>query len=237
MSGVDDFQDDDIPVTETPRHGFRGDSAAPARAPLPLAPSIAISREVGARGTDIARRIGAKSGWTVYDNEVLGYTAQDPAAFDGLLAELPSEALSWIDARIRRLHERGLLADDPNFETVSRLILALGAKGEAIFVGRGAGFLLPRETTLHVRLTAPLPDRVAYMSQSLRLTPDEASTQVATREAKRGKFLAKCFHLPESAIVYDMELNSSALGGDLCADLILAALRCKRRGNNMNPPA
>jgi Cytidylate kinase-like family len=237
MSGADDMLDDDVPVTETPRHGFRGDAADASRPLLPLAPSIAISREVGARGTDIARRIGAKSGWTVYNNEVLGYTAQDPSAFDSLLAELPGEAVSWIDGRIRRLHERGLLADDPNFENVSRLILALGARGEAIFVGRGAGFLLPRETTLHVRLTAPLPDRVAYMSQSLRLPPDEAGKQVATREAKRGEFLAKCFHLPESAIVYDMELNSSALGGELCAELIVAALRCKRRGDTMNPPA
>jgi hypothetical protein len=237
MSGADDLLDDDLPVTETPRHGFRGDAAAAPRPLLPLAPSIAISREVGARGTDIARRIGAKSGWTVYDNEVLGYTAQDSSALDSLLAELPGEAVSWIDDRMRRLHERGLLADDSNFETVSRLILALGAKGEAVFVGRGAGFLLPRETTLHVRLTAPLPDRVAYMSQSLRLTSEEAGVQVAMREAKRGEFLVKCFHLPDGPIVYDMELNSSALGGELCADLILAALRCKRRGDTMNPPA
>src|SRR5262245_44161838 len=237
MNGADDVLDDDIPVTETPRHGFRGDSAEGPRPLLPLAPSIAISREVGARGTDIARRIGAKSGWTVYDNEVLGYTAQNPAAFDSLLAELPGEAISWIDERMRRLHDRGLLANDQSFETVSRLILALGAKGEAIFVGRGAGFLLPRETTLHVRLTAPLPDRVAYMSQSLRLPPDEAGRQVAARETKRGEFLAKCFHLPGGGIIYDMELNSSALGGELCADLILAALRCKRRGDTMNPPA
>ena len=40
------------------------------------------------------------------------------------------------------------------------LILALGAKGEGIFLGRGAGFLLPRETTLHVRVVAPLADRM-----------------------------------------------------------------------------
>lgn len=233
MNEGDDFVSD----AESPQHGFQGDRAEVPPPALPLAPSIAISREVGARGTDIARRIGEKSGWTVYDNEALGYSAQDASELDALLAELPPVAGAWIDARMRRLHDSGWLADDPAFERVSRLILALGAKGEAIFVGRGAGFLLPREKTLHVRLTAPLGDRVAYMSQSLRLPRDEAETQVSARETKRGEFLAKCFHLPGDGIIYDMVLNSSALGGELCADLILAALRCKRRGDTMDAPA
>ncbi len=238
MIGADALRPENLPAGDGhPRHGFQGDRAQAPRPVLPLAPSIAISREVGARGTDIARRIGARSGWTVYDSEVLGYSANDPSAFESLLAELPTEAGAWINERMRRLHDRGLLADDPTFERVSRLILALGAKGEAIFVGRGAGFLLPRETTLHVRLTAPLSDRVAYMSQSLRLPRGEAGEQVAAREAKRGEFLAKCFHLPGGGIVYDLELNSSALGGELCADLILTALRCKRRGEATSPPA
>jgi cytidylate kinase len=156
-----------------------------------------------------------------------GYTSQDPAAFDSLLAELPPEAGPWIEARMRLLYQSGVLANDPQFERVSRLILALAARGEAIFVGRGAGFILPRESTLHVRLTAPLTDRVAYMSQSLRLTHDEAARQVESRESKRSEFLARCIHLPSDGIIYDMVLNSSALGGNLCADLILMALRCK----------
>ena len=40
-----------------------------------------------------------------------------------------------------------------------RVILALGAQGEVLLVGRGAGCLLPREATLHVRIVAPLEDR------------------------------------------------------------------------------
>jgi cytidylate kinase len=232
MSDADELLDcEDVSGDRSPRHGFHGDRAVMPAPILPLAPSIAISREVGARGTDIARRLAAKLGWTVYDNEVLGYSAQDPFAYEGLLAELPAEAGAWIDERMRWLHEHGLAANDPTFERVSRLILAIGAKGEALFVGRGAGFLLPRETTLHVRLTAPLADRIAYMSQSLRLPRAEASDQVAARELKRGEFLAKCFHLPGDGIIYDMVLNSSALGGELCADLIHAALRCKRSGD------
>jgi hypothetical protein len=222
-------QDCDAGADEAPLHGFQGESSVPSDLDVPLAPSIAISREVGARGGDIARRIGAKCGWTVYDSEVLGYSAQAPNAYESLLADLPATAGPWIEARMRLLYDRGVLADDPTFEQVSRLILALGAKGEAIFVGRGAGFILPRNSTLHVRLTASLSDRVSYMSQLLRLPHDEAKRLVETRESERTEFLAKCFCIPTREITYDMVLDSSALGGELCAQLILQALACKKR--------
>jgi len=226
---AEEQSDEDVGADEAPLHGFQGDSPSQKEHILPFAPSIAISREVGARGGDIARRIGKKCGWTVYDSEVLGYSAQDPNAYDALLTELPAEASPWIERRMQVLHERGVLADDPGFERVSRLILALGAKGEAIFVGRGAGFILPRPTTLHVRLTAPFTDRVSYMSQSLRLPHDEAGKLVESREAERTEFLAKCFCIPVHEITYDMVLDSSALGGELCAQLIWQALRSKQR--------
>jgi cytidylate kinase len=221
--------DSDVGSDGAPLHGFQGDQPSPDSISIPLAPSIAISREVGARGGDIARRIAGKCGWTVYDNELLGYSAQDPAAYDSLVADLPAGADLWIEKRMRLLHERGVLADDTTFERVSRLVLALGAKGEAIFVGRGAGFILPRQTTLHVRLTAPLADRVSYMSQRLRLPHDEAKQFVELREHERTEFLARCFCIPSHEISYDLVLDSSALGGDLCAQLITQALRCKHR--------
>ena len=36
---------------------------------------ITISREAGARGSTVARLVGKKLGWTVYDQELLEYIA------------------------------------------------------------------------------------------------------------------------------------------------------------------
>jgi hypothetical protein len=76
---------------------------------------------------------------------------------------------------------------------------------------------------LHVRIVAPKEDRIAYMSQWLRMSREEAAAQVGLREAKREEFLAACLHLPSDGILYDMTLNSSSLGESLCADLIIQA--------------
>src|SRR5262249_8360261 len=116
----------------------------------------------------------------------------------------------------------------PSLQALARLVLALGAAGEVVLVGRGAGYLLPRESTLHVRVIAPLEDRVAYMSQWMRLPVDEAAEQVRLRGSRRADFLSTPFHRqPADAYQYDLLLNSSLLGEELCAELIARAARGK----------
>jgi hypothetical protein len=61
---------------------------------------------------------------------------------------------------------------------LTRIILALGVQGQAVLIGRGAGCILPRATTLHVRVLAPLQDRIAYVKQWLRLPREAAAEQV-----------------------------------------------------------
>ncbi|HLW66536.1 MAG TPA: cytidylate kinase-like family protein [Gemmataceae bacterium] len=212
---------------ETPLHGFQGDRRPVEASTFPLGPAIAISREVGARGGAIARRLGAKLGWQVIDSDMLEYSAQDPTACASLLAELPPEAPAWIDERMRWLQQHHVVTADASFEREARLILTLGAHGAVIFVGRGAGFLLPRESTLHARMIAPQEDRISYMTQLLRLSREQAAEYVRQREGERAEFLESCFQLPVDGIVYDVILNSSALGEELCADLIIQAANGK----------
>ena len=70
-----------------------------------------------------------------------------------------------------------------------RVLLAVAARGDAVIVGRGAGFLLPAESTVHVRVIAPLERRVAYFAQSLRLSREEAAAEVRARDERRAEFL------------------------------------------------
>ena len=101
--------------------------------------------------------------------------------------------------------------------------------GEVILLGRGAGCVLPARSTLNVRLIAPLADRITYMSQWLRLTEDEAAQQVQQRDARRAEFLATHFHSkPTDLYQYDLVLNSSRLGEERCAQVIIEAARVKQ---------
>jgi cytidylate kinase len=224
----DDFNLPVIEPGQSPLHGYRGsDEEAPALG-VPAGLTIAISREAGARGATIAKRAGEKLGWEVYSQDMLEYGAQNASLRQDVLDKLPHGAAEWIEQHLQQLLEQPNLSHNPNIVDLARLVLSLGAQGNVILLGRGAGFLLPRRSTLHVRLVAPLQDRIAYMSQWLRLTEEEAADQVRKRDHRRTDFLATHFHRkPNDVHVFDMILNTSMFGEERSADLIAAAAKAK----------
>jgi cytidylate kinase len=212
-----------------PRHGFQGDrGAAPPVRSLPAALSVAVSRESGARGGTIGRRVARKLGWQVYDQDLLEYMAQETAARQGVLEGLHGAAGAWVEANMDRLLRAQSVSQHPQVGNLARVVLALGAQGGVVLIGRGAGCILPRESTLNVRVVAPLPERVAYMSQWMRLTEAEAAERVRARDQMRNEFVTTHFHChPGDVHQYDLVLNTGLLGEDVCAELIAQAARAR----------
>ncbi len=214
---------------ESPRHGDRGERGGEStHPPLPRALSIAISREAGARGGTIGRRVGRKLGWEVYDKELLEYVSQEGAIRQEVTEGLEREVADWIEGNVQAQMSANHLDPDPATINLARTIYALGAEGRVLFIGRGAGYLLPRDSTLHVRLIAPLEERIAYLAQWLRLTREEAEHRVQVRDSRRAEFLQTCLHRQSTDLyAFDLILNTSYLGEDQCAELITQAARAK----------
>jgi cytidylate kinase len=212
-------------LDHAPLHGDRG-AAAPPRAPVGLA--IAVSRETGARGGGLARRVAHRLGWQVYTGEHLEFLCATEAARQPILAEVPAAAKDWVELRLAQL--RNSYGPEPDADGgMPRLILALATQGPAVFVGRGAGFVLPPDGCLHVRVVAPLANRIAHMADFLRLTPTEAAEAVRMRDERRAEFLRRQFgHRPGDLYPYDLVLNSGRLDEETEADIVLAAFNGKR---------
>lgn len=215
----------DLPSSgETPRHGYRGQPGED-RPELPVGLTIAISREAGARGTTIAQRVGTKLGWQVYTQEMLEFMAQE-GKFRA--SGLPPKHEAWVEERIETLLREQNLSRHPAVLDLARMVLTLASEGEAVLLGRGAGCLLPPHACLNVRLVAPLADRIAYMSQWMRLTQEEAAEQVHRRDERRAAFVSTHYHRqPSDLYQYDLVLNTSRLGEERSAELICQAARAK----------
>jgi len=212
---------------ESPHHGFRGnwDDSPP---PFPWGLTIAISRETGARGATIAKRAGAKLGWQVYSQDLLEYIAQEGTFRQDIIDHLPLTAGFWVDDQLKRLTQEISISRDPSILELARMVLSLSARGEVVLLGRGAGCILPARSTLHVRLVAPQAYRVAYVSQWMRMTEEEAAEHVRKGDGSRAEFIATHFHRNASDVhQYDMVLNTSLLGEERCTDLIVQAARAK----------
>lgn len=213
-------------ATPPPLHGFRGERSGAFLKPRGL--TVAISRESGARGGSIAQRVAQSLGWQVFDQERLDDLVRDEAARQSFFADIPEAAQDWANDQLDRLIRDLRILPGSETAEIARLILLVAARGEAILVGRGAGFLLPAETTVHVRIVAPLDDRIAYMSQWLRLSRDEAAVEVRNRDDRRAAFLSHVFpREPGELYRYDLILNSSRLGEDASAEIIVRAVQSK----------
>ncbi len=212
------------PTLESLREAFARLPLPGEGEPGPRGLTVAVTREAGSRGGTIARRVGKQLGWQVYNQELLEYLAQERHLGRELFEGLDSKATAWIEEHLQRLLREQNLSQHASLADVARVVLAIGVRGEAVILGRGAGCILPTRSTLHVRVIAPLAERVAYMSQLERLTPDQAAEQVRLRDEQRARFVHTHFHRnPADIHQYDLVVNSSLLGVELAAELITQA--------------
>jgi cytidylate kinase len=238
-----DFAEAMLPEADAPAgsplHGFQGDRAVRPESPVvPASLTVTISREAGSRGTSIGRRAARKLGWQIYNQELLEYIAQEGPFRQDLADRLPQPAARWAGDRLAYLQREYQLDQNPSLVDLARIMLALAVDGNVVLIGRGAGCMLPAESTLNVRILAPLDDRIAYMSQWLRLTRSEAEDLVRLRDGRRADFLAMHFRRQAGDIwQYDLLLNSSLLGEEACAELIAQAARSKLAARGPGTPS
>ncbi len=188
--------------------------------------TIALSRESGARGTSTAREVGARLGWTVYDHELLERVAQEMKLRTSLLESVDERKVSWLQECVEAFASVPSVSGSAYVRHLTETLFSLAAHGECVIVGRGAAQILPAETTLRVRLVAPVEWRVVAMSRKLGVSREEAARQVETIDRERVRFVKD--HFQKEATdprQYDLVLNSSRYSVGECADLIVEGLR------------
>jgi cytidylate kinase len=128
-----------------------------------------------------------------------------------------------------RVRNEFQLDDHPEAGEMPRVVLTLAARGQVILVGRGAGYYLPRDTGLHIRVVAPLEERVSHLADWLRLTKEAAAIEVTNRDDARASFLLKHFGKREVDLYdFDLVINSGLLNEETCADTITAIIMGKQ---------
>jgi cytidylate kinase len=192
----------------------------------PTAFTIALSREVGARGTSVARVLGERLGWQVYDHELVERIAQEMRLRASLLKSVDERRMSWIEECIENFSTVPTVTESSYVRHLLETVVSLGAHGECVIVGRGAAHVLPAATTLRVRLVAPLEDRIAFIRHQEGLSPAEAARYVEATDRERTRFARDHFFKdPTEAAGYDLVVNSGRFTVDECADLIIDGLR------------
>lgn len=204
----------------------RGKTKEPT--PASINPYIAISRESGVGGSQIARLAGQALGWDVLDHELLECMAERYHTSPAMLELVDEKTTSWITEVFGNLIRPHSVSQTQYVFRLSRMIIMAAHTGKNIYVGRGAQFLLPREHGLAVRLIAGHKYRVQQIMERRRLLFEDARDYVAKTDAGRQALAKQYFHHDVTdPHLFDLVINVDKFGPQLAARQIAdAAASC-----------
>src|SRR5947207_7644718 len=121
---------------------------------------ITVTRDYGAGGYEVARRLAEALGWELLDRELLHRAAAVEHLPDAELERLDEKTISLADRfRLHPPHEQYL-------HGLREAALQAAAKGNVVLVGRGTGQLLADlPNVCHLRLVADREWRARRMAQ------------------------------------------------------------------------
>jgi cytidylate kinase len=197
----------------------------PEHTPREVAAYIALSREAGASGSTVAELLGQKLGWEVLDKGVLDQLADKYQLSRPTLEAVDETTMSWAYDIFGTWLDREIISHEKYLTRLNRIFLTAAKKGNAVFVGRGAQFLLPRDRGFSVRLVASESYRLHQLMERHDLPLPKARQLMVRLDRGRRQFVRHFFHQNvDDPHIYDLTINVERMGTEKTADLIVQAM-------------
>lgn len=190
----------------------------------PRRPSITLSREAGIDSGALARSIAERLGYSVWEHQVLDFVATTVGVrrqlFESLETRKQNAVERWVEGVLR-----GHMVDGTDYaRALVHVLRVLGEQGGVIVVGRGAHLVLSPDSTVRVRLVAPLEWR-ALAGRQEGETLDQARQRIDREDQKRIDFVRNTLKRdPTDCAGYDLILNVERISLAVQERVILEAL-------------
>ncbi len=203
--------------------------------PPPAGPAITISYQTGSGEHEVARRLagilqaGESNGaahWRVFDGQLIERVLMEQRLPKAWAKRMPEDSRGYVEDMLDELF--GLRP--PSWVIVPQIaktVLKLAQAGRVILVGRGTNFITAHlPNVLRVRLTAPLPERIARVQKLNHLSQNEAARLVATRDRGRARYMKAHFHArSDNESLYHLVINTAEIPCQMAAQLIAETAR------------
>jgi cytidylate kinase len=198
--------------------------------------NIGISREAGAGAGTIARMVGKRLGWKVYNEELVEAIAHRMEVSLDEVRTLDELAPSVVQDWLLPLREEYYAPQEAYLDHLAKLIEAIGRAGESILVGRGANYMLPRESILAVRIIAPLKVRAIRLAERMGVSVRTARRAARDLDRRRLHFDRTMFRTSSSdPHNFDLVLDSESLGLEMAAEILVRAIEAGRPRGPVKP--
>lgn len=195
------------------------------RAGMPAARGavVSISRQPWADGEEVAARVAGWLDYGLFGLAELQELARDPVLRERLVAGLEPAARAEVERRASALFRE---LDPAEVRDLAAVVAALGERGMAVVVGRGALSVLPAERTLRVLVVAPREERARRLARAQGLDAAAADAQLAREDEERRTFLRERLGIEsDDPALYDVVVNTASFSPEAAAALVVEAVR------------
>lgn len=211
----------DAIVEQQVQKWLQGRKATPPQRPAPV---ISVSRQYGAQGAELARRVAEQLGFHLWDQEILHEIARHAHVSERMVAAFDEHHRASVVETVRSMMRMGPLSASEYFHELARLVHSIAAHGAAVLVGRGVQFMLDPSTMLRVRAVAPLDLRVRGLRERRNLSDAEARAAIATVDADRRAFTRDHYGRDaDDPAGYDLLINTGSVPLERAVSLVVAA--------------
>ena len=194
---------------------------------------ITISREYGAGGHTIGKRVAQELGIEIYDKDIVRETVR-ASGFETEVVQEEEEDVSKASTFLKSLCSSSVHYRDPQeviHEVQTAVILQFAKKGPCVILGRCADDIL-RESdmdVLNVFIHADDLHRAVRISEMTGITnATELQKLMAKKDSSRRNYYEHYTHKKwGDSHNYHITLDSGALGYDTCVKLIVAAAQAE----------
>ena len=186
---------------------------------------ITISREYGSGGDQVAEKVA----------QALGYHLVDKAFVSAVLcqygltefdSEYEKQPGFWEGFDTEKAERRETMV-----RMLNQVVRAVARHGNVVILGRsGYAILAGLADVLHVRLQAPLDDRIELVRNATNVSLLEATALVKENDKMRKAFVESFYRVPwESALAFDIALNTSRVPVNVATDWVIQAAKLPPR--------
>jgi cytidylate kinase len=193
-------------------------------------PILTVSREPGAGGSDISRRLAKALGLDLIGGQIIQHVADSAKMSRRVIETLDEREVTFRETLLSSLFGENRPWPGEYLQHLVRVIGTIGIFGNVIIVGRGANFVLPKDRAFKVRIIAPMDLRVKYFMEDRGYTKAEAEQFVVKKENNRKAFVRKYFNADiADPAHYDMIVNTEKISMAAATEAIIVAFNQRRK--------
>jgi cytidylate kinase len=190
-------------------------------------PVVAVSRQYGARGAELARIVAGRLGFECWDQQIIHEIARNAHASEQLISSFDEHRRAVIWETVNSMMHKDITASD-YFRELGRVLHSIAAHGAAVIVGRGAQYMLDGESVLRVRAVAPLDRRIRGLVERKGIGEREARAELEEADRDRRDFIHDHYgrSIDEPAD-YDLIVNTGTLSLEAAAEIVVQAYKVR----------